>query len=168
MSENVEQSASVNQPLLDKYVKIITEKFGDQVIEDAYINQTSKDIPTLVIKKESWKAVAEVLKQHEELAFDYLSNLLGVDYEKHMETVYYFYSYKNRQPLAVRVKLDREKPEVDSITSLWSGANWNERETYDLLGIVFKGHPNLSRILLPEDWVGYPLRKDYQPYDEGV
>jgi NADH-quinone oxidoreductase subunit C len=66
------------------------------------------------------------------------------------------------------VKLDRENPTVASVTDLWAGADWFERETYDLLGIKYTGHPNLKRILLPDEWVGHPLRKDYVQYDEEV
>ncbi|GAB7387903.1 hypothetical protein BSNK01_17400 [Bacillaceae bacterium] len=159
---------SKNQPLLDKYVQRITEAFGAEVIEDAYINELSKEMPTLVIKNERWHDVARLLKEHEDLAFDYLSNLLGVDYPDRMEVVYYFYSYRHRQPVCVKVKTNREAPAVPSVTDLWQGADWNEREAYDLLGIRFPGHPNLRRILLPDDWVGHPLRKDYEPLDEGV
>lgn len=85
-----------------------------------------------------------------------------------MEVVYHLYSYANRQSLSVKVKTDRESSVVPSVVDLWKGADWNERETYDLLGIHFEGHPNLKRILLPDEWEGHPLRKDYQPLDEEV
>ena len=78
-----------------------------------------------------------------------------------MEVYAYLYSYRNKQGLAVKVKLDRDQPKIDSIVSLWAGADWPECEAYDLLGIVFTGHPNLHRIMLGENWVGHPLRKDY-------
>jgi NADH-quinone oxidoreductase subunit C len=121
-----------------------------------------------VIKNESWHDVARFLKEDDQLAFDYLSNLHGVDYEDRMEVYYHFYSYKNRQSLAVKVKTNREAPSVASVMDIWSGANWNERETFDLLGIYFPGHTDLRRIMLPDDWVGHPLRKDYVQYDEEV
>ncbi|WP_199900105.1 NADH-quinone oxidoreductase subunit C [Caldalkalibacillus mannanilyticus] len=85
-----------------------------------------------------------------------------------MEVYFHFYSYKEKHSLAVRVKTEREQATIASITPIWFGADWPERETYDLLGIVFEGHPNLTRILLPDDWVGYPLRKDYEQHDEEV
>ena len=100
-------------------------------------------------------------KYNEQLGFDYLSELHGTDFETHMEVYAYLYSYRNKQGLAVKVKLDRDQPKIDSIVSLWAGANWPECEAYDLLGIVFTGHPNLHRIMLGENWVGHPLRKDY-------
>ncbi|UYZ13923.1 NADH-quinone oxidoreductase subunit C [Brevibacillus sp. WF146] len=159
---------SKNQPYLDKYVARISETFGADVLEAAYINELSKDVPTLVVKNERWHEVARFLKEDEALAFDYLSDLHGVDYEDRMEVYYHFYSYKNRQSLAVKVKTNREQPSVPSVMDIWRGADWSERETFDLLGIYFPGHTKLRRILLPDEWVGYPLRKDYVQYDEEV
>ena len=156
-----EEKPSPNQPLLDKYIKVIEEHLGNEVIEESYINRLSKDVPTLVIKKEAYYKVAEFLKYNERLGFDYLSELHGTDFETHMEVYAYLYSYRNKQGLAVKVKLDRDQPKIDSIVSLWAGADWPECEAYDLLGIVFTGHPNLHRIMLGENWVGHPLRKDY-------
>ena len=161
VSKEEEEKPSPNQPLLDKYIKVIEEHLGKDVIEESYINRLSKDVPTLVIKKEAYYKVAEFLKYNEQLGFDYLSELHGTDFETHMEVYAYLYSYRNTQNLAVKVKLDRDQPKIDSIVSLWAGADWPECEAYDLLGIVFTGHPNLHRIMLGENWVGHPLRKDY-------
>ncbi len=164
----LEEKPSPNQPLLDRYLHIIRENLGDDLLEDAYINRLAKDVPTLVAKRESYLQLAQFLKYNELLAFDYLSETHGTDFESHMEIYNHFYSYQNSQSVALKVKLDREKPEIDSLTPIWQGANWPERESYDLLGIVFKGHPNLTRIMMPDDWVGHPLRKDYEPYDVEV
>lgn len=162
------KAPSKNQPYLDRYVKRLTEAFGADVLEAAYINELAKDTPTLVVKNEKWHEVARFLKEDEQLAFDYLSNLHGVDYEDRMEVCYFLYSYHNRQSVAVKVKTDREQPAVPSVMDIWRGADWNERETFDLFGIHFPGHTNLRRILLPDEWVGYPMRKDYVQYDEEV
>ncbi|MFD2368431.1 NADH-quinone oxidoreductase subunit C [Brevibacillus sp. GCM10020057] len=167
-AEEAPKAPSKNQPFLDKYVSRITEAFGADVLEASYINELAKEVPTLVIKNERWQEVASFLKEDEQLAFDYLSDLHGVDYDDRMEVYYHFYSYKNRQNLAVKVKTDRENPTVPSVMGIWQGANWNEREAFDLLGIHFPGHRDMRRILLPDDWVGYPLRKDYVQYDEEV
>ena len=161
VSKEEKEKPSPNQPLLDKYIKVIEEHLGKDVIEESYINRLSKDVPTLVIKKEAYYKVAEYLKYNEQLGFDYLSELHGTDFGTHMEVYAYLYSYRNTQNLAVKVKLDRDQPKIDSIVSLWAGADWPECEAYDLLGIVFTGHPNLHRIMLGENWVGHPLRKDY-------
>ncbi|MCA0991237.1 NADH-quinone oxidoreductase subunit C [Pseudalkalibacillus hwajinpoensis] len=163
-----EEIPSPNQPVLDRYLHIIRENLGDDLLEDAYINRLAKDVPTLVARKETYLKVAQFLKYNELLAFDYLSETHGTDFETHMEIYNHLYSYQNRQSIALKVKIDRDKPVIDSLTSLWAGANWPEREGYDLLGIVFNGHPNLTRIMMPDDWVGHPLRKDYEPYDVEV
>jgi len=166
--EEKPREPSKNQPLLDKYVQVIKNHFEDDVIEDAYINWLAKEVPTLVIKKERWFDVAQFIKHNEQLAFDYLSHLAGSDHETHLEVYYQFYSYKEKQMLAVKVKTDREEATIPSVTPIWPGANWPEREAYDLVGIRFTNHPDLRRILLTDEWVGHPLRKDYEPYDEGI
>ncbi|MEH7346095.1 NADH-quinone oxidoreductase subunit C, partial [Bacillus sp. JJ1532] len=163
-----EKKPSPNQPYLDKYVKVIGDHLGQDVLEDYYINSLSKDVPTLVAKKESYYKLAEFLKYNEQLGFDYLSEIHGTDFETHMEVYVHLYSYKNRQSVALKVKIDRDEPTIESLVPLWAGANWPECEAYDLLGIKFTGHPNLYRILLGDDWIGHPLRKDYEPYDVEV
>lgn len=167
-SAEKEEFPSPNQPLLDKYVKVIREHLGEDVLEDAYINRLAKDVPTLVVKKDAYYKVAEFLKYNEQLRFDYLSELHGTDFQTHMEVYVHLYSYQNRQSVALKAKIDRDHPEIASLVPLWQGANWPECEAYDLLGIRFQGHPNLIRIFLGENWVGHPLRKDYEPYDVEV
>ena len=118
--------------------------------------QTNK--PLAVIRKEDLLTVAEKVK---EMGFDNLSVITGVDRFDRIEVIYNLFSYKKKQNLALKVILDHSSPEVDSVTSIWKVADWLERETYDLVGVKFNGHPDLKRILLPEGWVGHPLRKDY-------
>lgn len=167
-AEKVPEEPSPMQPVLDHIVHVITRELGDGVIEEAYVNRLAKHVPTIVVKNERWRETARLLRDHPELAFDYLSTLVGIDHETHLEVYYHFDSFQKGHRLAVRVKADREKATVPSVTGIWPGADWPEREAYDLVGIRFEGHPNLKRILLPDDWVGHPLRKDYQPLDEGV
>ncbi|MDO6660236.1 NADH-quinone oxidoreductase subunit C [Bacillus thuringiensis] len=162
------EETSVNQPYLNQYVEAIRETVGEGALVDSYINKLSKDVPTLVVDPEKYYEVMESLRFHEGLAFDYMSELHATDFVTHMEVYVHLFSYGKKQSVAVKVKLDREEPQVESVTALWKGADWPEREAYDLLGIVFKGHPNLTRILMPDDWVGHPLRKDYEPYDVEV
>jgi NADH-quinone oxidoreductase subunit C len=162
------EAPSPNQPFLDKYRKVIEENLGPDVLEDSYINKLSKDVPTLVAKKDTYFKVAQFLKYNELLGFDYLSELHGTDFVTHMEVYVHLFSYKNRQSVALKVKIDRDEPTIESLQPIWAGANWPECEAYDLLGIKFTGHPNLHRILLGEDWVGHPLRKDYEQYDVEV
>ncbi|MED3379105.1 NADH-quinone oxidoreductase subunit C [Bacillus sp. GKis3/1] len=163
-----QEEPSVNQPYLNQYVEVIKGKVGEEILIDSYINKLSKDVPTLVVEPSKYYEVMELLRSHEELAFDYMSELHATDFVTHMEVYVHLFSYGKKQSVAVKVKLDREAPQVESVTALWKGADWPEREAYDLLGIVFKGHPNLSRILMPDDWIGHPLRKDYEPYDVEV
>ncbi|HYD49215.1 MAG TPA: NADH-quinone oxidoreductase subunit C [Terriglobales bacterium] len=107
--------------------------------------------------------VARFVHDDPDLAFDSLSNLSALDYkaENHIQLVYHLFSYRHRHWLILKVNADRDNPVVPSVESIWKAANWHEREAYDLLGVSFTGHPDLRRILLPEDWIGHPLRKDY-------
>jgi NADH-quinone oxidoreductase subunit C len=96
------------------------------------------------------------------LSFDFLSFVTSTDWKTHFEIVYYLVSTLHKHKLVLKVKLeDRVKPEVPTISTLWPTADWQEREIFDLMGIRFAGHYNMRRILLPDDWEGYPLRKDY-------
>ncbi|WP_270340454.1 NADH-quinone oxidoreductase subunit C [Bacillus mobilis] len=166
--ETEQEEPSVNQPYLNQYVEVIKGKIGEDTLVDSYINKLSKDVPTLVVEPSKYYEVMELLRFHEGLAFDYMSELHATDFVTHMEVYVHLFSYGKKQSVAVKVKLDREEPQVESVTVFWKGADWPEREAYDLLGIVFKGHPNLSRILMPDDWIGHPLRKDYEPHDVEV
>ncbi|MFF2481295.1 NADH-quinone oxidoreductase subunit C [Paenibacillus sp. NPDC058071] len=159
---------SPKQPEVEAAAALLKQLVGSEAVEEAYINELNGHMPTLVIKKDAWLSTAKALKGHEAFGFHYLRNVSGVDYETHLETVYHLVSLTSRKELAVKVKVEREAPALDSVTSVWSTANWNEREIYDLLGITFTGHPDLRRIMMPDDWVGHPLRKDYEPLDSEV
>jgi len=166
MSEEVKAS-SPKQPLLDQYVKLIQQQYGEGAVMESFINEPNDHMPVLVIDKAKWHEVAQLVKDHQDMKFDYLMNLAGVDYEKYMEVVYHFYSYARNEYLAVKVQTDRDGGSVPTVMDIWATADWHEREAYDLLGIGFTGRV-ITRILLPDEWVGYPLRKDYKPYDEEV
>jgi len=133
-------------------------RFEGAVLETALDGK----LPHLVIESSRIKDVCAFLKDNPELAFDFLSALAGVDQGEQLEVVYLLYSYPRRHSLALKVRAPRAEPVVPSVTSVWPAANWHERETFDLMGIRFSGHPDLRRILMPEDWVGHPLRKDYK------
>ncbi|MFA4014976.1 MAG: hypothetical protein RUDDFDWM_000042 [Candidatus Fervidibacterota bacterium] len=107
--------------------------------------------------------LCKLLRDDTELQFDYLRCLSAIDWfeEGQMEVVYHLYSMKHGHSLVVKVRVKRDDPRLPSVSSIWAAANWHEREAYDLLGIIFEGHPDLRRILLPQDWTGHPLRKDY-------
>jgi NADH-quinone oxidoreductase subunit C len=104
--------------------------------------------------------VCAFLKSHAELDFDGLLNLTGVDAPK-IQVVYELTSFSLKHDLVIKVDCDRAAPKTRTVCRVWRAANWLEREVYDLLGVDFEGHPDQRRILLPDDWVGHPLRKDY-------
>lgn len=159
---------SPNQPRLDQLVGLLRERIEPDIIEEAYINEQNDHLPTLSLKQEGWLQAAGMLRDHPELGCTYLRNISGVDYETYMEVVYYPWNIVQGFGYCIKVKTDREQPSVPSVTPLWETANWNEREIYDLLGIDFPGHPDLRRIMMPDDWIGHPLRKDYVPLDPEV
>jgi NADH/F420H2 dehydrogenase subunit C len=113
----------------------------------------------IAIEREHLVAICRFLR--DQLRFDLLSCVSGVDMLDHLETVYHLRSTLRGQLLQLKVRLDHEKPEVDSVVSVWQTANWLERETYDLFGICFTGHPDLRRMLLDDDFEGYPLLKSF-------
>ncbi|MBU9710317.1 NADH-quinone oxidoreductase subunit C [Evansella tamaricis] len=118
--------------------------------------------PMIILDSKKWTLeLAKMFRDDEELQFDFLSCVTGVDYEEHMEVIYNFYSTTKDHYLYVKVKTPRDNPSVVSVEPLWKAADYMERETYDLFGIDFPGHWNLRRILLQDDWEGHPLRKDY-------
>ena len=120
---------------------------------------------TLLIHGEDLVAVAQTLWKNPSTYFDQFSCITGIDNGPDagtMDVIYTFYSIPFNQSLSIKVVLDRKKPEVESITSIWKSANWLEREVFDMYGIKFLNHPDLRRILMPADWDGFPLRKDYQ------
>ncbi len=135
----------------------LREKFGDDV---GPLSEPKVD-PSCVVKAARIVEVCRYAKQ--ELGCDFLEDLTAVDWPKRsvIEVVYHLFSYGHRAGLVLKVEVDRAAPRVPSIEAVWKAANWFEREVYDLFGVEFTGHPDLRRILLPDDWVGHPLRKDY-------
>ena len=109
--------------------------------------------------------IFDICRALHSMGFEYLNCLSGVDWKDHFEVVYNLSSLRFPTKVHLRATTSHEDPRVRSVVSLWKTANWHEREAWDLLGIRFEGHPDHRRILLPEDWVGQPLRKDY--VDEG-
>jgi NADH-quinone oxidoreductase subunit C len=115
-----------------------------------------------LVKSESLAAVAEYLKNTAGLKFEFFNFATAVDYYDYFEIVYRLNSYEHNRSVTLKVRCyDRENPVVPSLTGLYEGADWQEREIYDLMGITFEGHPNLKRIFLWEGFDGYPLRKDF-------
>lgn len=124
--------------------------------------------PPIVVAPAAIVEVCRFLRDEPDLRFDCLSNQSGVDYKDRnvIQVVYHLYSYKQRHHLTLKVDAARDHPVVPSVEGVWKAANWMEREIYDLLGVTFEGHPDLRRLLMPEDWVGHPLRKDFVEPEE--
>jgi len=145
-------------------VQCLKERFPGVVEEVTYF----RDEVTVVVKREAISRVCRFLKEDPELQYHFLADLCGVDWrgkrEPRFEVVYNLYSIPRADRIRVKIRV-AERAEVDSVTSVWSTANWHEREVFDMFGIRFTGHPDLRRILMPEDWEGHPLRKDY-PVEE--
>jgi NADH-quinone oxidoreductase subunit C len=132
----------------------IEEKLPRSVVE------SSQD--SLVIKSDSLLSVAAFLKDTENLKFDYLNYITAVDYFSYFEIVYQLTSQEHNHTVVIKTRCHgRENPVVPSVIGLWQGADFQEREIYDLMGIKFEGHPNMKRIFLWEGFQGHPLRKDY-------
>ncbi len=119
---------------------------------------------TIAVKKQDIVSICKFLRDDDTLKFDSLRDLCGADYyrpEGRYEIVYNLYSLKNKYRMRVKVKVDESDMHAPSVVSVWSAANWAEREAYDMYGIVFDGHPDLRRMYMPEDFEHHPLRKDF-------
>lgn len=124
------------------------------------VSENSVNQPALEVKKESLIAILSFLKAQ---GYAVLMDLTAVDFlipDKHTQVIYFLHHPETYERIQISVFIKREEPLL-SVIPLWEGANWYERELYDLYGVIFEGHPDLTRILMPDDWVGYPLRRDY-------
>jgi NADH-quinone oxidoreductase subunit C len=123
-----------------------------------------RDEMSITVDRAQIREACALLRDDKEVPFNYLSDVTCVDWhpsEPRFEVIYHLLSIPKKERVRLKVRLDGASPVVESITSVWPGANYFEREVFDLFGIRFTGHPYLRRILMPEDWEGYPLRKDY-------
>ena len=114
-----------------------------------------------MIEPDSWPLFAQQLRNTQGLDFDYLFCPTCVDWKTHLTMVYHLSSTQHRHTLVVKAKLDRDHPEIETVSDIWRTAEFHEREVFDLFGVKFLNHPDLRRLLLTDEWVGFPLRKDY-------
>lgn len=141
-------------------LNIIKDKLKDFNIEFYDINGT----PGIIAAPDNVLEIAGLLKNDKELSFEMCKDAIGVDrFQKknRFEIIYNLYSLTFKDRLFLKVLLDTKNPETPSLTSVWTGTNWYEREAYDMFGIIFKGHPDLRRIYMPEEFEYHPLRKDF-------
>jgi len=144
-------------------LETLKEKFGEAILE----THSEYGDDTAVVEASRWKEICRFLRDDSRMAFDMPVDLCGVDYPERtprFEVVLHLYSVSKRQRLRLKARVgdaEGESAEIDTVADVWVGVNWYERETYDLMGISFKGHPDLRRILMYPEFEGHPLRKDY-------
>lgn len=165
MSENTgpeqSQAGGINEEAAHATLAEVDQKFPGAIVSSATVGGEA----ALVVEPSKWPALAKWLST--EGGFDFLSDLCAVDYlerEPRFEVVYHLTDMRRRRRLRVKLPVPADganSPKVPSVTSIWPTADWHERETFDMFGIVFEGHPDLRRILMPDQWEGHPLRKDY-------
>jgi NADH-quinone oxidoreductase subunit C len=145
-----------------KVLKKVTKKFKDQIVD----SHDRLGDETIIIEPSSLREICEYLYEDDKMAFDFLQDITAVDYLKRkprFEVVYHLYSMEKKHRLRIRVIVEEgeDTEVVPTVSDIWRAADWGEREVWDMYGIRFEGHPNMRRILMYEEFEGYPLRKDY-------
>ncbi|HUL44742.1 MAG TPA: NADH-quinone oxidoreductase subunit C [Bacteroidota bacterium] len=143
---------------------LLLQKLREQFPSAVEVVSEFRDELTLIIRKADILPVCSFLQSNSDLSFDSIRDLCGADYHRpddRFEVIYNIYSLKNNFRLRLKVRIDEKDLHVASVSGIWQGANWLERESYDMYGILFDGHPDLRRIYLPEEFEYYPLRKDF-------
>lgn len=146
--------------VVEKVVAKLQRELGESVLSvEAFRGQTS-----VTLDREAIVNACQILRDDPDLDFNFLAALTAVDYwpsEPRFKIVYQLYSLANKEFIGLRVQLSNESPEVSTIESIYPNANWHEREVFDMFGVTFKDHSDQRRIIMPYDWEGHPLRKDY-------
>ncbi len=162
MNEREGQEAGQESHAESLTAQHLRKRFPEDILEvKHWRNET-----TIVLRTSTLVAACRFLRDDPELLFDFLSSVTGVDRLRlpeqfpRFEVVYHLYSLHTKRRVRLKVRVD-EGEAVPSLTEIWPSANWHEREVFDMFGVPFAGHPDLRRILMPEDWEGHPLRKDY-------
>lgn len=152
----------------DAIFKQLQDKFGSETVFDFHADPKKDHDPWFQVAPWEIEAVCEHLRSDPALAFNYLECITGVDYpdDHKIHVVYHVYSYSKKHRVVLKCLLDREDPAMPTLVNVWSTANWQERECFDLLGVLFEGHPDLRRLLMPDDWEGHPLRKDFEEKED--
>ena len=147
----------------DEVVDILNEhdEISEETIKAVVVDRGEL---TIHVEPDAIRDICRVMRDDESLRFELCNSVSGVDYpdrDKRLHVVYHLTSMTYRRRVRLEVAVTAEDPHVDSVTSVYPTADWQERETYDMFGVIFDGHPNLTRILMPDDWSGHPQRKDY-------
>ncbi|APR84509.1 NADH-ubiquinone oxidoreductase chain C [Minicystis rosea] len=142
----------------------LVDAFGAETVFDLHADPAKARDPWFQVAPAHIEQVCERLRDDPELHCETMECLTGVDYpsEQKIAVVYHLFSFTQKHRVVLKCFLDRAAPSIPTLVNVWSSANWQERECFDLLGVDFEGHPDLRRLLLPDDWEGHPLRKDYK------
>jgi NADH-quinone oxidoreductase subunit C len=143
---------------MDEIAERLAAAFADDLAD---VRVQEPDTVVARLERAKLKDVARRLKELPQLAYETLNWIAGVDLGNQFESVYHVYSWRTNTYLELHVPVPKAKPELDTVTDVWPAADWHERESWDMVGIRYLGHPDLRRILLKDDFVGHPLRKDY-------
>jgi len=146
----------IESPSVEDIVSLIGKKFGDKVT----VRKTEVRRVYLTCGREDLHALCKYA--HDVLNFEQASSVCGVDWVDHMQVVYHLSNYYNGVMIEITADVPNEDPHIDSVALIWEGADWHERETYELFGIIFDGHPNLERLLTPQNYEFFPFRKSYK------
>ena len=144
----------------EKIIEALAEKFPGDVISRGSMHGQH----WATLKRDRLAEICRFLKVEKDIKLDYLVDVTAVDWlprTPRFDVVYHLYSMKHGSPLRLKVPLEEGDASLPSVAGVWRTADWHERETFDMFGITFEGHPDMRRILMPDDWEGYPLRKDY-------
>jgi NADH-quinone oxidoreductase subunit C len=150
--------------MADDQKSIVLQKLAERFGSDIVATHSDFGDDTALVRRERIVEICTFLRDDPDLRFDFAMDLTGVDYlgeEPRFEVVYHLYSLEKKRRVRIKARVPEEDPVIDSVIPVWVGMDWFEREAYDMYGILFRGHPNLKRILLYEQFEGYPLRKDY-------
>lgn len=154
----------INQERDNLVISKLTDKFGETILG----HEQLADMLCVTITKESVLNIMQFLHDDQELQYNFLTTLCGMHYPEtnQLGVVYHLHSFTSNHRIRIKTTTEIEKPHISSITSIWPAANWQERETYDFFGIIFEGHPNLTRILNVDDMKVFPMRKDFPLEDQ--
>jgi NADH-quinone oxidoreductase subunit C len=152
----------LNPDISPEFKALVDAGLGDEIIA----SKRFRGQDFITVRKNRIVEILTVMRDHPDCRYDWVSDILGVDLlgfdrEPRFEIVYSLYSLATYRRIVIKAQVDEDEPEIDSAHEVWPAAPWPEREIFDLFGIHFTGHPDLRRIMMPDDWVGHPLRKDY-------
>ncbi|GAB4455286.1 MAG: hypothetical protein OHK0029_11150 [Armatimonadaceae bacterium] len=156
------EESNLNADISPELKALVESGLGDEVV----VAKRFRDQDFLIVRKDRIVEIIQTMRDHPECRYNLISDILGIDLlgfdrEPRFEVVYSLYSTTTFRRIVVKAQVDEDDPSIETITGVFEGANWPEREIFDMYGIEFVAHPDLRRILMPDDWVGHPLRKDF-------